>query len=78
MPDGELAFVSAGPQQLTYLSWRLQGVTVRSVRPSAAGDRPGEVVTLDFASIEVEYCPQEGIGAGGGCVSHTFDGTTAG
>jgi type VI secretion system secreted protein Hcp len=69
----KVTFRTAGAKPQEYLKYTFDQVIVSSVRPGAAGVLPGEQVTLNFASAEIEYCPVQEDGSLGACVQTTLD-----
>ena len=65
----------AGKTQLKYVKITLKKALVTSVQTGGSGgeDRLTENVTLNFASYEVEYTPQDDKGAGAAAITSGYD-----
>jgi len=71
-----IELVKGGEDPLNYMVYRLQNVTVTSVRAQAKdGKRPTEEVTLRFASITWTYTPQKEDGTGDAAITKSSQGT---
>lgn len=71
-----IELVKGGEDSLNYMVYRLQNVTVASVRAQAkAGEYPTEEVTLRFASITWTYTPQQATGSPDAPITKSSKGT---
>jgi type VI secretion system secreted protein Hcp len=73
----KIHLVTTGSPGTTYLEFTLSNVLISSYAVTSAGDRPTEMITLDFTKIETKYTPNDTSNAGQSPIISSFDLATA-
>jgi type VI secretion system secreted protein Hcp len=73
----QIHLVTTGSPGDTYLEYELTNCLIANYSMNSNGDRPNEVITLNFTKIQTKYIPSKSDNSASGPVVSSFDATTA-